>query len=67
MSLGIFRDLANARARHDEIVAMGYDATVEARTEQQSQWWIDIAADAGFDWRPLLPDASLQAASADCF
>lgn len=67
VSLGIFRDLANARARHDEIVAMGYDATVEARTEQQPQWWIDIAADAGFDWRPLLPDAGLQAATADCF
>jgi hypothetical protein len=67
VSLGLFRDLANARARHDEIVAMGYDATVEARTEQAPQWWVDIAADAGFDWRPLLSDASLQAASADCF
>jgi SPOR domain len=67
VSLGLFRDLANARARHDEIVAMGYDATVEARTEQAPQWWIDIAADAGFDWRPLLPDTGLQAASADCF
>ena len=67
VSLGLFRDLANARARHDEIVAMGYDATVEARTEQRPQWWVDIAADAGFDWRPLLPEAGLQAASADCF
>lgn len=67
VSLGLFRDLANARARHDEIVAMGYDATVEARTVQAPQWWVDIAADAGFDWRPLLSDTGLQAASVDCF
>jgi len=67
VSLGIFRDFANARARHDEIAAMGYDATVEPRTEQTPQWWVEIAADAGFDWRPLLPDADLQAHSAECF
>lgn len=67
VSLGIFRDLANARARHDEIAAMGYDATVEARTEQTPQWWVEIAAESGFDWRPLLPDAGLQANSAECF
>ena len=67
VSLGIFRDLANARARHDEIAAMGYDATIEARTEQTPQWWVEIAAETGFDWQPLLPDAGLQANSAECF
>ncbi|KFN42646.1 SPOR domain-containing protein [Arenimonas oryziterrae] len=67
VSLGIFRDLANARTRHDEIAALGYDATIEARTEQAPQWWIDVAASTGFDWRRVLTDPALQSASADCF
>ena len=39
VSLGIFRDLENAKRRQDEIAAMGYNPTVEARTGQASQWW----------------------------
>ncbi|HMB58199.1 MAG TPA: SPOR domain-containing protein [Arenimonas sp.] len=66
VSLGIFHDLGNARKRHDEIAAFGYDATVEARTEQAQQWWVDVAAAEGFDWRRFLPDPALQSASAAC-
>ncbi len=67
VSLGIFRDLENAKRRQDEIAAMGYNPTVEARTGQASQWWIDLAAPADFQWQTLLPDADLKAVSAKCF
>ena len=66
ISLGIFRDLANAQARRDELARIGYNAIVEARTEQVAQWWVDIAARAGFDWKTVLPEPTLQAASAPC-
>ena len=66
ISLGIFRDLANAQARRDELARIGYNAIVEARTEQVAQWWVDIAARADFDWKTVLPEPNLQAASAPC-
>ena len=67
VSLGIFRDLENAKRRQDEIAAMGYNPTVEARTGQASQWWIDLAASADFQWQAVLPDIDLKAAPAQCF
>ncbi len=67
VSLGIFRDLENAKRRQDEIAAMGYNPTVEARTGQASQWWIDLAASADFQWQTVLPDTDLKAAPAQCF
>jgi hypothetical protein len=66
VSLGIFHDLVNANKRHDAVAALGYNPSVEARTEQVSQWWIDLAAPAGFNWQALVPDQGLQAVSAPC-
>lgn len=66
VSLGIFRELDNATTRHDAIAALGYNPTVEARTEQVPQWWIDLAATADFDWKSLLPGAELKAVTAPC-
>ena len=66
VSLGIFRELENATTRHDAVAALGYNPTVEARTEQAPQWWIDLAAPADFAWQAVLPDASLRAVSAPC-
>ena len=66
ISLGIFRELGNATKRHDEIAALGYDPTVEARTEQVPEWWLDLAAEPGFDWRSALPDSTLTATAAPC-
>jgi hypothetical protein len=56
VSLGQFRDLANAERRRDALVAQGFQAVLEPRTEQAVQWWIDLAAEPGLDWRALLPD-----------
>jgi hypothetical protein len=55
VSLGMFRDLANAEKRRDEIAALGFQAVLEPRTEDAAQWWIDLAAEADFDWQSLLP------------
>lgn len=57
VSLGLFRDLANAEKRRDELSAQGFAAVLEPRTEDAAQWWIDLAAEPGFDWQPLLPKA----------
>ncbi|MGH8028393.1 MAG: SPOR domain-containing protein [Arenimonas sp.] len=67
VSLGLFRDLENAKRRQAEVAALGYAATVEARTEQMPQWWVDIAAPEGFDWTRVLPGATVQARSVPCF
>lgn len=58
VSLGLFRDLGNAEKRRDELAAQGFQAVLEPRTEDAAQWWIDYAAEPGFDWRTLLPDRS---------
>jgi hypothetical protein len=66
VSLGIFRELENASKRRDEVVALGYNAVVEPRTEPVKQWWIDLAAAPGFDWHAVLGDKPLKAVAAPC-
>jgi hypothetical protein len=68
VSLGIFRELENASKRRDEVVALGYNAVVEPRTEPVKQWWIDLAAAPGFDWRAVLGNSAgaLKAMAAPC-
>ncbi len=66
ISLGLFRDLGNARARHDEIAALGYEPTIDARTEQVPEWWVDVAGPASFNWQHVLPGAKLQALPLPC-
>ena len=51
ISLGLFRELANARQRQADVRAMGFGAELGERTEEIPQYWIDIAADPRFDWR----------------
>jgi len=67
VSLGVFRDLANAKQRHDQIAALGYSVVMEPRTEDVPQWWIDIATAAPFDWRSLLRDPELTSQPTTCF
>lgn len=54
VSLGVFRDLPTATQRRDAIAAIGFNATVEPRTEDVPQWWVDVAAAEGFDWQATL-------------
>ncbi|MFC5742840.1 SPOR domain-containing protein [Dyella tabacisoli] len=53
ISLGLFKDPANARKRRDEVVASGFPAQMIERTETVPEYWLDlaIADNAHFDWR----------------
>ncbi|WP_188310304.1 SPOR domain-containing protein [Arenimonas fontis] len=67
VSLGLFRDLGNAEARRDELLALGFPARLEPRTEQVPQWWIDLAAGPDLDWRAALGgEPGLEGRPADC-
>ena len=66
ISLGIFRELENATKRREEVAALGYNPTVETRTEPVQQWWIDLVAAPGFDWQTALPGIALEAVSTPC-
>ena len=66
VSLGIFRELDNATQRREAVAALGYSPVIEPRTEQVPQWWIDVAALPGLDWKANLPDPALQARAAPC-
>lgn len=69
VALGNYHDLANATARRDAIAALGFAPAVEPRMEAASQWWIDLAAAPGFDWKAELAgqdSTGLQAKAAPC-
>ena len=66
VSLGIFRELDNATQRREAVAALGYSPVIEPRTEQVPQWWIDVAALPGLDWKMTLPDPALSARGAPC-
>lgn len=66
VSLGIFRELDNATQRREAVAVLGYSPVIEPRTEQVPQWWIDVAALPGLDWKMTLPDPALQARGAPC-
>lgn len=51
VSLGLFRELANAEARRDEVRGYGYEARLEPRNEEVTRWWLDIATRADSGWR----------------
>ena len=67
ISLGLFRDPENARKRLADVRAAGFDAQSEVRVDDLPQFWIDIAAEAGFDWRaPLGGYAAVEARAIPC-
>ncbi|MBL0163395.1 MAG: SPOR domain-containing protein [Xanthomonadales bacterium] len=53
ISLGLFREQANAERRKAEIAAMGFEPQLIQRTEELPVYWIDYAraADSSFNWR----------------
>lgn len=54
ISLGLFRELKNAETRQQEVVAAGFDARLEPRTDDQPQYWIELAAMPDFNWREAM-------------
>jgi len=53
VSLGLFKDPANARRRRDQVVTAGFPAQMSERTESVPEYWLDVAVtDNGHgDWR----------------
>ncbi|WP_266183350.1 SPOR domain-containing protein [Dyella humicola] len=53
ISLGLFKDPANARRRRDQVVSAGFPAQMSERTEAVPEYWLDVVmADSGHqDWR----------------
>ena len=54
VSLGLYRDEANAERRRAEVAALGFEVRVEPRDDEIPQYWIDLDIVAGFDWRAAL-------------
>ena len=66
VSLGIFRDLKNAETRKDAVAKLGFNPVLESRTEQASQWWIDVAVPEDFKLEIVLPNTKLSANKVTC-
>jgi len=49
VSLGLFRDKANAEQRHAEVRAAGFTPVMQPREDEIPNWWIDLSIAAGFD------------------
>jgi hypothetical protein len=70
ISLGLFKDPANARKRRDEVAAAGFPAQMTERTETVPEYWLDLAVADGarFDWRSRLRNsAGVGSHSTGCF
>ena len=69
VSLGLFKDPANARKRRDEIVGAGFPAQMSERTETVPEYWLDlIPVDSNhFDWRSRIHDPAIGSHSTGCF
>lgn len=66
VSLGIFRDLKNAETRKEAVAKLGFNPVLESRTEQASQWWIDVAVPEDFKLETILPNAKISANKVTC-
>ncbi len=70
ISLGLFREQANAERRRAEIVGMGFAAQVVQRTEELPVYWIDFAQARAqpLDWRARIGGSSeLREQAIACF
>ena len=56
ISLGLFKDPANARRRRDQVISAGFPAQMSERTESVPEYWLDvvIAYNGRSDWRSRL-------------
>lgn len=56
ISLGVFREEANAQRRLAEIRAAGYPAEIDARTRESPSYYVDFKAEEQPDWASLFVD-----------
>ena len=69
VSLGLFRDQANARKRMSEVVAAGFPARMSERSETVPQYWLDLMVEQGsrLDWHKYVSASGVGSHSAACF
>ena len=69
VSLGLFRDQANARKRVNEVVAAGFPARMSERSENVPEYWLDLMVAGGshLDWRRYVSASDVGSHSAACF
>ena len=69
ISLGLFKDPANARKRRDEVIAAGFPARMTERSESVPEYWLDLVVpdDTHFNWRSRILTAGVGSHSASCF
>jgi hypothetical protein len=69
ISLGLFKDPANARKRRDEIVAAGFPARMSERSESVPEYWLDLVVtdSSSFDWRSRISASGVGSHSTGCF
>lgn len=69
ISLGLFKDPANARKRRDEVVAAGFAARMVERGETVPEYWLDLVVTNGsrFDWHDRIRTSGVGSHSTGCF
>ncbi len=69
ISLGLFKDPANARKRRDDVIAAGFPARMSERSESVPEYWLDlvIADSSGFNWRSRISASGVGSHSTGCF
>ena len=69
ISLGVFKDPANARKRRDEVIAAGFPARMSERGDSVPEYWLDlvIADGSHFDWHSRVGLGGIGSHSTGCF
>ncbi|MFK2904205.1 SPOR domain-containing protein [Dyella ginsengisoli] len=69
ISLGLFKDPANARKRRDEVVAAGFPAQMTERVETVPEYWLDVvvADDDPAAWSQRIRSLGVGSHSTGCF
>ena len=69
VSLGLFKDPANARKRRDQVAAAGFPARMSERSESVAEYWLDLVMPDGSraDWRSRIRAIGAGSHSTGCF
>ncbi|MGA0586769.1 SPOR domain-containing protein [Dyella sp. KRB-257] len=69
ISLGLFKDPANARKRRDEVAAAGFPAQMTERVETVPEYWLDVvvADDDPVAWSQRIRSLGVGSHSTGCF
>jgi hypothetical protein len=69
ISLGLFKDPANARKRRDEVAAAGFPAQMSERVDTVPEYWLDVvvADSARGEWRQRVRSLGAGTHATGCF